>query len=607
MAIKFKIGAVDAQTICAVAVGDYNSTLHNLFLGFPEKKWNKKRRGWDIPVTQPNLAYLSTTFKQDEYELTANAATLIKYESLVHQVEEKRASKRWEYLFEDRASTFDPPYTRKPFMHQLVATESAIGSESFGHLMEMGTGKTFCITLELDYYACTLKAGEMLRIVIVCPKSLVVNWRREMYMGICGVHNVDMDILMGDIKSIDQMIAVIAGEARIKVLIVSYDSVSTMIQQLLAFKPSMVVFDESHYVKNPEAKRSKACNTLAKESTMKRILTGTPVSNNILDLWHQFELLRPGALGFGTYRGFKNEYAYVEKNGGFETVTGFKEDKIDKLKEDMARMSFVVKKERCLDLPQKIFEIRAIEMPDTLRQVYKKMAQEFYVMLEDGTESTTEFIIVQMLKLSQLCCGFLSGYEGVAMEDIELDSDSEPVRKTKITTIPGGDAKLNNMLDDVEDVVADGTKLIIWSRFKQDNQLILKQLRERGVNAVIYDGSVDAVKKQAAVDGFNTDDSVKVFIGNVKSGGVGLTLLGTKTCPCHTVFYYSNDFSYGTRAQSEDRCHRIGQTNKVLYRDYIYADSIEEYIVDVLRDKRELSDMVKNVAAIKNILLKASA
>lgn len=604
MAIRFKIGAVDANTVCAVSVGTYDSTLHNLFMGFPEKRWNKKRKGWDIPVTQPNLVYLSNTFKEDEYEVSANAATLLKYEALVHQVEEKRATRRWEYLFEDKASDFDPPYTRKPFMHQLVATESAIGAESFGHLMEMGTGKTFCVTLELDYYACTLQAGEMLRIVIVCPKSLLVNWKRELLMGICGVHNVDLDILTGDIKSIEQMIAVVAGDARIKVLIVSYDSVGTMSQQLLAFRPSYVVFDESHYVKNPEAKRSKACLTLAKESMMKRILTGTPVSNNILDLWHQFELLRPGALGFSTYRAFKNEYAYVERNGGFETVTGFKEEKIDQLKEDMARMSFVVKKERCLDLPQKIFETHTIEMPQTLREVYKKMAQEFYVMLEDGTESTTEFIIVQMLKLSQLCCGFLSGWE--KPDEVDIDPDN-PVMKSKITCIPGGDAKLNAMLDDVEDVVADGTKLIIWSRFKQDNKLIALRLKERGIKAVVYDGSVDANAKQQAVDGFNTDDSVKVFIGNVKSGGVGLTLLGTKTCPCHTVFYYSNDFSYGSRAQSEDRCHRIGQTNKVLYRDYIYADSIEEYIVDVLRSKREVSDSIKNVAAIKDILLKAVA
>ncbi len=606
MAVLFKIGAVDAQTVCLVTVNsEYNNTLHTLFTGFPEHKWNTKRKGWNIPVTTPNLTYLYNTWKPEEYEVSENAQILLKFESLVHQVEEKRAIRRWEYLFEDIASTWDPPYTRKPFMHQLVATESMLGSEGFGLLMEMGTGKTMCVGLELDHYACRLQASEMLRIVIVCPKGLRVNWERELNLTIAPVHNKIIEILNGDMKSVEQIMTLISDRARIKIAIVSYDSVETMMTQLIAFQPTYIAFDESHYVKNPTSNRSKAALRLAKECLMRRILTGTPVSNNILDLWHQFELLRPGALGFSTYNAFKREYAYVEKSGAFEKVTGFQEDKMDKLKEDMARLSFIVKKERCLDLPQKMYETRKIEMPVHVREMYMKMANEFYILLDDGNEATTEFIIVQMLKLSQICCGFISGREAVDLEDETYDPENIKV-VSKITMIPGGDAKMNVMLDDVEDVVSDGSKVIIWSRFKIDNKTIQRKLAERGIKSVTFDGSVDADAKQKAVDDFNNNDEYKVFIGNAQSGGVGLTLLGSKTCPCHTTFFYSNGFSYGMRAQAEDRCHRIGQVNKVLYRDYVYENSIEEDIVQVLLDKKDLSEMVKNIGAIKNLLLKAA-
>ena len=604
MPVMFKIGAVDAKTVCCVSVAEYDNTLHTLFLGFPERAWNKKRRGWNVPVTTPNLTYLYNTWKPEEYEVSDNAAILLKYESLVHQVEEKRAVRRWEYLFENVASTWDPPTARKPFMHQLVATESMLGAESFGLLMEMGTGKTYCVVMELDYYACKMTATEMLRIVIVCPKGLRVNWERELNIGMAPCHNIAIELLNGDMKSIDQIMNLISDPAKIKIAIVSYDSVGPMLPQLLAFKPTYIAFDESHYVKNPQATRSKACLALANECLMKRILTGTPVSNNILDLWHQFEILRPAALGFSTYNAFKREYAHVEKSGAFEKIVGFQEDKMDKLKEDMSRLSFVVKKERCLDLPQKMYETRTIEMPIGVREIYNKMAKEFYILMDDGNEATTEFIIVQMLKLSQICSGFVSGYEMADTSAAGYDPDN-PKLATRLTMIPGGDAKMNVMLDDVEDVVADGSKVIIWSRFKHDNKTTLRKLAERGIKAVTFDGSVDADAKQRAVDSFNADDSVKVFIGNAKSGGVGLTLLGSATCPCHTTFFYSNDFSYGMRAQAEDRCHRIGQVNKVLYRDYVYANSIEEYIVTVLLSKRDLSDTIKNISVIKDILLKA--
>lgn len=604
MPILFKVGVFDGDNFCIVPInGGYNAQQHSLFQGFPEKKWLRERKGYKIPATAPNINYLYSTWTPDEYEVTENAKVLFKYEEVVSKVDEKRSVKRWEYLFEDKPTNFDCPYTKKPFQHQLVAVESMIGSEAFGLLMEMGTGKTYCVALELNYYACMLAPGEMIRCIIACPKSLRENWKRELTTGIGSCHDVAIEVLNGDMKSIEQIMNLFEDSARIKVVICSYDSVETMKKQLLAFKPTYYVADESHYLKNPESKRSKANLEIAHAATMRRILTGTPVSNNILDVWHQFEILRKGALGFQTYTGFKKEYAYVEKHGQFEKVEGFKDDKIEELKEHMARLSFVVKKERCLDLPERLYSVVAVDMPATVRDAYAKMAKEFYMMLEDGNEVKTEFIIVQMLKLSQICCGYAIGAklkDGCSAED----EDAEYERTMSL--IPGGDYKMNEMLDDVEETCGEG-KAIIWSRFRLSNVMMKQKLEQRGIHAEIFDGSTKEANRQKIIDAFNNDTHTRVFIGNPQSGGVGLTLLGNKQAPCHTAYFYSNSFNFGSREQAEARNHRIGQVNKVIYKDYIYRDSIEEYIVDVLSNKRDLADEVKNVSKLKEILLKAQA
>lgn len=602
MAVRFKIGVFDGDNFCIVPYGSYDAQLHTLFQGFPEKKWVRDRRGWKVPATTPNITYLHNTWAPEEYELTEQAKLLFRYEEVVNKVDERRSVKRWEYLFEDKPTDFDCPYTKKPFQHQLVAVESMIGAESFGLLMEMGTGKTYCIALELNYYACMMASNEMIRAVIACPKSLRENWKRELLSGISDYHNICVEILNGDMKSLEQIYNLLNDSARIKIAIVSYDSVSTMLPQLKAFKPTYYVADESHYLKNPESKRSKSNLELSHESVMRRILTGTPVSNNILDVWHQFEILRKGALGFQTYTGFKKEYAYVEKHGQFEKVEGFKDDKIEELKEHMARLSFVVKKERCLDLPERLYSVVTVEMPPTVREVYAKMAKEFYIMLEDGNEIKTEFIIVQMLKLSQICCGYAVG----AKIKEGMEDDEDPEYERTLSLIPGGDAKMNDMVDDIEEVCK-SSKAIVWSRFRLSNQMLKNKLRERGIIADVFDGGTKEADRQKIIDNFNTKDEHRVFIGNPQSGGVGLTLLGTKTAPCHTAYFYSNSFQFGAREQAEARNHRIGQVNKVIYKDYVYMDSIEEYIVDILSQKRDLADEVKNVSKLKEILLKAQA
>lgn len=604
--MQFHIDVYDGNSVILVPNG-FNDEFMELCRGFPERKWINRKdadlKGWAIPVTSSNLEYLKRHWiLGQDYSVMPQAKLLFKYEELTLKVDELKAQRRWEYLFEDKPPTFDYPYVLKPFDHQRISVEAAYGAEAFGWLMEMGTGKTKCAIDECHLYGLGLKENEMLRICVVCPKSLIVNWEREFHK------NFPQDLLnykiallnKGDLKSMEAIVDLFQDEAPIKIIIISQDSVATQLKQLLMFKPTITIFDESHYLKNPGTQRWKACMKLAERSAMRRILTGTPISNNIMDVWAQFELLRQGCLGYATYSGYKAAYAEVNDWCGHETVTGYREDNIGKLKENMAKCSFIVKKEQCLDLPAKMYDTVEVEMPEAMRAIYDKFAAEFAVELNDGASVSTEHIIVQMLKLSQICSGFVSAVRSVENGE---DPEGESIKTATLEYIPGGDTKLDIMLDRAEDVMREG-KLIIWSRFKLDNEAIYRRLTQRGYLGGKYDSTTSDAERQRIIDGFTNNDNYRFFVGSQRAGGVGLTLLGSKNVRVHNVFYYSNDFNFGAREQSEDRAHRIGLKNPVLYTDFAYSNSIESYIAKRLQSKKDLATMVKNVGEIKELLLK---
>ena len=604
--MQFHVDIYDGNSLILVAIG-WAPEFYELCKGFPERKWVNNRdtglKGWVIPVTSSNLAYLKHHWIEgQDYKVLPQAKILLRYEQLTVKVDELKAQKRWEYLFEDKPPSFDYPYVLKPFAHQVVTVEAAYGAEAFGLMMEMGTGKTKCAIDEAMLYGLGLKENEILRIAVVCPKGLMGNWKSEFEK------NFPQDLLnykigllnKGDLKSIETIVELFTDPSPIKIVVISQDSVAIQLKQLLMFKPTLLIIDESHYLKNPGTQRWKACMKLAEVSSMRRILTGTPISNNIMDVWAQFELLRKGCLGYATYAGYKAAYAEVNDWCGHETVTGYREDNIGQLKENMAKCSFIVKKDQCLDLPAKMYDTVEVEMPETMRAMYDKFASEFCLELNDGASVATEHIIVQMLKLSQICSGFVSAIRNVENGE---DPEGESIKTASLEYIPGGDAKLDIMLDRAEDVMREG-KLIIWSRFKLDNEAIHRRLTQRGFLGGKYDSTTSDAERLRIVDGFTNNDNYRFFVGSQRAGGVGLTLLGTPKVRVHNVFYYSNDFNFGAREQSEDRAHRIGLKNPVLYTDFAYADSIESYIAKRLQSKKDLATMVKNVGEIKELLLR---
>lgn len=605
MTILFTIDQYDHKSLIIEFARDITTNQWQELLswakGFKERSFKKTQEGdgWVVPLNDETMEYIKAHYVLTEhYSLTESARAMVMYNRLTFKANQAKAKKRWDYVFDDAESDFNYPAILKPMTHQKVAVESMLDSEYFGLLMEMGTGKTKCFIDEMDIYARRLAEGEMFRAVIIVPKSLRNNWIKEIHKNFCPLHNFTTYILDG--LTIEHFGEFCANKSRIKIVVMSYDMVARLMEFLLYFQPQYMVLDESHYVKNSDSKRFKAARLLAKVVPMRRIATGTPVANNLLDLWSQFEVLNPGALGFSSYSGFKNEFCNIVRIAATEDrtvdkITGYKN--LETLKEKMSVCSFIVKKDRCLDLPDKMYETRAVEMPPNLRQMYDSFLDNFFVNLGDNGMMKTEVVIAQMTKLAQLCGGF-------AVTAVETGEEGEEEVERRVVAIEGGDEKMSTMIDDLEEVTA-YAKVIVWCRFHYDIDQCIRRLNDKGIGCAAFDGRVKINERERIVERFNGDRTLRVMVAQPAAGGVGLTLLGNQDSEndsCRYSFFYSNGYSLGEREQAEARNHRIGQKQKVLYRDYVYESTIEEAIAKVLQEKKEVADYMKDIESIRKVL-----
>ena len=240
---------------------------------------------------------------------------------------------------------------------------------------------------------------------------------------------------------------------------------------------------------------------------------------------------------------------------------------LDKLNALIAPHSFRVLKKDCLDLPEKIYKTAYFRLTKEQREIYDKVESEYRLMFQ-GNETVISKLSVGM-KLAQITSGYF----------LHPDQE-EPVR------IPGGSPKLELLKERVVAATENGQKVIVWARFQVQIDDIVRTLRHEGLEVVQYDGRIGRQERLANLDAFK-NGTADVFVGNQKAGGTGITIVES-----HNVVYFSNDFNAGDRWQSEDRAHRIGQKEDVLYTDLIAIDTIDGAIVGALVEKKNISEAV---------------
>jgi SNF2 family DNA or RNA helicase len=359
----------------------------------------------------------------------------------------------------------------------------------------------------------------------------------------------------------------------LRILIMNIEAFSTEKGQqfakiFLRVTDAFMAIDESTTIKTPTAKRTKAIVKIGKDARYRRIATGSPVTKSPLDLYSQCDFLGEDCLNYNSYYAFQARYAVlVERKMAthtFKQVVGYRH--LDELKDKLDRFAFRVTKDECLDLPDKIYLRRDVDLTTEQKKAYEQMKLMALSVLDEGLVSTNN-ALTQLMRLHQIACGYVKLDDG---QEIDLP---------------------NNRLSELMDLLAESDgKVIIWANYRKNIQDIkLAIQKEYGMTSVAtYYGDTAAEDRQDIVDKFSDPKSeLRFFVGNPTTGGYGLTLVSS-----HTVVYYSNSFDLEKRLQSEDRAHRIGQTEKVTYIDLIATNTVDEHIVKALRNKINIASAV---------------
>ncbi len=460
----------------------------------------------------------------------------------------------------------------KPYAHQLTALEKSWNRESYAYFMEMGTGKTKVL---IDNLAMLYDKGKVNGALIVAPKGVVGTWYNNELPTHLPDHIENVTVLwQSNItkKQQEKLETLYEIGTALHILIMNVEALSTdkgikFAEKFLSCHETLMAIDESTTIKNPAAKRTKNILSLAQNTKYRRIMTGSPVTKNPLDLFSQCYFLDPFHLDHDSYYSFRMRYAIMKtaniSGRKIQLVNGFKN--LGELSDKLQPFSYRVLKEDCLDLPDKIFIKRQIKLSPDQSKLYEQMKQEALAILK-GKQSTTVNTLTQLMRLQQITCGHFTSDDGV----------TQPIANNRIT-------ELMNVLEETEG------KAIIWAHYQYDMTAIIKAVTEKyGPGSIVdYYGLTPQEERQPNIKRFQDDPECRFIVGTPSTGGYGITLTAA-----NTVIYYSNGYDLEKRLQSEDRAHRIGQKKSVTYVDLMADDTVDEKIVQALRKKIDIASEV---------------
>ena len=463
-------------------------------------------------------------------------------------------------------------FKTKPYKHQLTALKKSWNKENFAYFMEMGTGKTKVL---IDNLAMLYDKGKVDGALIIAPKGVVKTWYEQELPAHLPNHIENKTILwQANITKSQQekLDSILENEMLLHILVMNVEALSTdkgvnFARKFLLSHNTLMAIDESTTIKNPSAKRTKNIILIGKYAKYRRIMTGSPITKNPLDLYSQCEFLDPWLLDFTSYYAFRNRYAEMKtmhiRGRSIQVVSEFKN--LSELSETIKTFSDRVLKEDCLDLPPKTFMKRYVTLTSDQKKIYEQMKKAAMAVL-NGKVTTTMTVLTQLMRLHQITCGHFTADDGT----------SHAVESNRLN-------ELMNVLDETEG------KAIIWANYQLSvGEIIQKIIKEYGEDSYVhYYGLTSQEERQDNIRKFQNNPKCRFLVGTPQTGGYGITLT-----QANTVIYYSNGYDLEKRLQSEDRAHRIGQNKKVTYIDIIAEDTVDEKIVEALRKKINIASEV---------------
>ncbi len=468
--------------------------------------------------------------------------------------------------------TINYKFKMKPYAHQMTALEKSWNRECYAYFMEMGTGKTKVL---IDNMSMLYDKGKIDGALIIAPKGVVKTWYEQELPAHLPDHIDNVSILwQSNItkKQQEKLDSVLKTGEDLHILVMNVEALSTTKGVEFALKfinchNTMMAIDESTTIKNPGAKRTKNIIKLGEKAKYRRIMTGSPVTKNPLDLYSQCEFLDPYLLDFTSYYAFRNRYAEMKtlhvRGRSIQVVKKFVN--LGELSETLKNFSYRVLKEDCLDLPPKNWIKRYITLTPDQFKVYDQMKRQAVAHL-NGKASSTMTVLTQLMRLQQITCGHFVANDG-STQDIKSN-------------------RINELMDVLSEIEG---KVIIWGHWQKDIKNIIKAIvDEYGPGSVVdYYGLTPQDERQENIREFQNNPECRFIVGTPQTGGYGITLT-----QANTVVYFSNGYDLEKRLQSEDRAHRIGQKKSVTYVDLICEDTVDEKIVKALKDKINIASEV---------------
>ena len=463
-------------------------------------------------------------------------------------------------------------FKTKPYKHQMTALEKSWNKENFAYFMEMGTGKTKVL---IDNLAMLYDKGKVDGALIIAPKGVVKTWFEQELPTHLPNHIENVTVLWQPNiikRQQEKLDAILQNETSLHIFIMNVEALSTdkgvsFARKFLSCHNTLMAVDESTTIKNPSAKRTKNIILLGKQAKYRRIMTGSPITKNPLDLYSQCEFLDPWLLDFTSYYAFRNRYAEMKtmhlRGRSIQVVSEFKN--LGELSETVKTFSERVLKEDCLDLPPKVFIKRHVSLTPDQKKIYEQMKKAAMAVL-NGKVTTTMTVLTQLMRLHQITCGHFTADDG-STQSVESNRLNE----------------LMNVLEETEG------KAIIWANYQLSvGEIIQRIIKDYGEDSYVhYYGLTSQEDRQDNIRKFQTNPNCRFLIGTPQTGGYGITLT-----QANTVIYYSNGYDLEKRLQSEDRAHRIGQKKTVTYIDLMAEDTVDEKIVKALRNKINIASEV---------------
>ena len=528
---------------------DYNPDIVNYIKQMGTRVYNPDNHTWEMPIN--NIIGLCNKFENEEIKIEGI------YEDLHKQKFEIDIPKDFEFK-------------TKPFAHQIDGVRFGLNKKRFLLGDDQGLGKTKQI---IDFVGCLEKTDTINKVLIICGvNSLKYNWQSEI-----GIHSDEKGWVLGTRfrkttgksyeGSTKDKLADLENLPDCRYLITNIETLRAGAEKISKSKYhfpvaeklaelckkgiiSVIAFDECHKSKDPTSLQSRAMSLLS--APYMAAMSGTPLMNNPLDLY--FPLSWLGYEKHSFYQ-FKQHYCTLGGWGGSQVV-GYKN--LEEIRAMMNNIMLRRLKSEVLDLPEKIRKIEYVDMTSKQNQIYKEVYNGVMSDLQKIKFSNNP--LSMMIRLRQA-----TGWTGIISDKVQES------------------AKMDRMIELVQEIVASGQKAIIFSNWESMTEVAKEKLKS--YNPAYITGATKADERMKEVDRFQNNDKCKVIIGTIGAMGTGLTLTAAQN-----VIFLDSPWNMALKAQAEDRAHRIGTKGTVNVITLVCKNTIDERIEELVEKKGQIAD-----------------